>query len=74
MTKKRQSLNPKSVRDDERLRQSEERNARLLALSFTSSLCSPAGGRSLQLEALSPTRRRRKPRALMLELLDCGLA
>ena len=31
MTKKRQSLNPKSVRDDERLRQSEERNARLLA-------------------------------------------
>ena len=31
MTKKQQSLKPKSVREDERLRQSEERNARLLA-------------------------------------------
>jgi len=32
MTKKQQSLKPKSMREDERLRQSEERNARLLAL------------------------------------------
>jgi len=31
MAKKQQSLKPKSMREDERLRQSEERNARLLA-------------------------------------------
>src|SRR6185295_20300536 len=31
MTKKQRSLKPKSVRDDEPLRRSEERNARLLA-------------------------------------------